>query len=95
MREQNHTCHAIGCKTKTKPEIFMCLKHWRMVPNNLQLMIWRYYRPGQCDDRRAFLEYCYTAKQAICEVGTLEGITVTGNEDELKPYDWIIGKPTD
>jgi len=23
-----HTCHAINCNVRTKPEMFMCLKHW-------------------------------------------------------------------
>lgn len=43
-----HTCHARGCKTLCKPEMLMCLKHWRMVPRDLQRAVWATYRTGQC-----------------------------------------------
>ena len=32
----SHTCHAIHCKTKIPSKFFMCLSHWRMVPEELQ-----------------------------------------------------------
>lgn len=83
----SHTCHAINCKTQTKPEMFMCLKHWRKVPKDLQRAIWKYYRPGQCDDWRPSPEYCNTAKKAVRSVAEKEGIIITGEEHELKLYD--------
>ncbi|WP_235594409.1 hypothetical protein [Leptospira santarosai] len=94
MRKQNHNCHAIGCNTKTKPEMFMCLKHWRMVSKRTQQLIWKYYRPGQCDDWKPSSEYCASAKLALCEVATKEKISVSGDEEEPKLYDWLMGKPT-
>ncbi|UNE66906.1 hypothetical protein FH588_20755 [Leptospira interrogans] len=63
-----------------------------MVSKDLQRMIWKYYRPGQCDDWKPSLEYCSTAKLAICQVGVEEGISVTGDEEELKLYDWFMGQ---
>ncbi|EMO30090.1 hypothetical protein LEP1GSC170_1451 [Leptospira interrogans serovar Bataviae str. HAI135] len=72
--------------------MFMCYKHWRMVPKNLQCTIWKYYRPGQCDDWKPSLEYCKTAKLAISRVRTIEGIFVTGDEPELKLYDLFMGR---
>ena len=47
-----HQCHAIGCSTPTKPELFMCAKHWRMVPDVLKVAIYSTYRKGQCADKR-------------------------------------------
>lgn len=43
-----HTCHAKGCKTNCKPEYLMCPRHWRMVPRRVQLAVYKYYQPGQC-----------------------------------------------
>ncbi|UMQ59661.1 hypothetical protein [Leptospira interrogans] len=60
-----------------------------MVPKDLQRMIWKYYRPGQCDDWKPSLEYCTTAKLAISQVGT---ISITGDEDEFKLYDWLMSQ---
>lgn len=31
--------------------MLMCLKHWRMVPREIQRAVWRHYRVGQCDDK--------------------------------------------
>lgn len=42
-----HTCHAKGCTTEVPPKMFMCLKHWRMVPRYLQRLVWKHYQPGQ------------------------------------------------
>lgn len=42
-----HTCHAMGCTTPVPRKMFMCLKHWRMVPKALQHLIWETYTPGQ------------------------------------------------
>lgn len=44
-----HTCHARGCTVPVKPELLMCLAHWRRVPRVLQLKVWAEYRPGQCN----------------------------------------------
>jgi len=88
----SHTCHAIGCKIKTKPEMFMCLSHWRKVPKELQRAIWRYYRPGQCDDWNPSKEYCETAKAALRAVAGKEGLKITGEEEELKLYDFFSAR---
>jgi hypothetical protein len=32
----SHTCHAINCEVSVPPKMFMCLRHWRMVPRPLQ-----------------------------------------------------------
>jgi hypothetical protein len=67
-----HTCHAKGCKVEVSPELLMCLKHWRMVPRELQRQVWLHYRPGQCDDRRPSRDWLDAADAAIKAVAEKE-----------------------
>lgn len=69
----SHHCHARDCAVPVKPELLMCLKHWRMVPVKLQRAVWRYYRPGQCDDRDPSSDWHKAADAAIGYVARLEG----------------------
>ena len=43
----------------------MCLRHWRMVPADLQRAVWKHYRPGQCDDKKPSREWHAAADAAI------------------------------
>jgi hypothetical protein len=60
-----HTCHARGCTAEVPPELLMCAHHWKMVPKDIQTMVWRHYRPGQCDDKRPSPEWMRAAQMAI------------------------------
>lgn len=60
-----HHCHARGCAAPVKPEMLMCLKHWRSVPKNIQRRVWATYRPGQCDDMSPSSEWHVAADAAI------------------------------
>jgi hypothetical protein len=42
-----HRCHAIGCTEPTPPSLFMCRRHWFLLPKRLRNRIWATYRPGQ------------------------------------------------
>lgn len=84
-----HTCHAIGCNTPVKPELFMCYRHWKMVPYNMQKEIWRTYRSGQCDDYNPSEEYCNAAKSALIAVAKREGRDIDFNCPELHLYDML------
>ncbi len=84
----SHTCHAIGCNKRVPPLMFMCKPHWYMVPLQGRRAIWATYRPGQCDDRRPSAAYCKNAKQALLAVAKKEGREITGDESELKVYDY-------
>lgn len=61
----DHHCHARGCTVATKSEMLMCLRHWRMVPKQLQREVWKHYRAGQCDDRKVSSEWLTAADAAI------------------------------
>ena len=52
--------------------MFMCRMHWYMVPIDLRRLIWRHYRPGQCDDMNPSKSYCHVAKQAVEAVARKE-----------------------
>jgi hypothetical protein len=69
---RGHHCHALGCEAPTKPEMLMCLKHWRMVPRGLQRRVWATYRPGQCDDKRPSEAWFQAANAAIAAVAAKE-----------------------
>jgi hypothetical protein len=40
----NHECPIPACTVMVKPGIFMCARHWRMVPKPLQVAIYESYR---------------------------------------------------
>ncbi len=84
-----HTCHAIGCDKEVPPEMFMCRRHWYMVPVAGRRAIWATYRPGQCDDWNPSGAYCRNAARAVRIVAEKEGRTVTGDEPELKLYEYF------
>lgn len=68
-----HFCHATGCSTEVPPRLLMCLRHWRMVPRDIQSAVWRHYRPGQEIDKRPTAEYLAVMKLAIDAVAVKEG----------------------
>ena len=68
-----HSCHAINCKTEIEPKLFMCYKHWKMVPKKLQISIWNEYRPGQEIDKNPSIRYMAVQQFAVGEVADKEG----------------------
>ncbi len=67
-----HTCHAKGCRSEIRPALFMCARHWAMVPPALRTAIWATYRPGQERDKRPSPEYLAAARDAINAVAEQE-----------------------
>lgn len=91
----SHTCHAFECSKAVKPEMFMCLSHWRRVPKETQRRIWALYRPGQCDDKNISIGYARTAKEAIVLVAKKEGKAVPKDHECLRLYDLCVGDSED
>jgi hypothetical protein len=77
-----HHCHARGCAVPVKPELLMCLRHWRLVPRGIQRAVWSAYRPGQCDDKRPSQSWHQAADAAIGFVARAEGQPVRQAEVE-------------
>jgi len=50
----------------------MCFKHWRMVPPEIQRLIWKHYRPGQEVDKRPSDVYLIVARRAVQAVAEEE-----------------------
>lgn len=64
----DHLCHALRCHSPVDPARLMCLRHWRMVPRDLQRAVWAAYVPGQerrKDPSRAYLTAARAAIQAV------------------------------
>ncbi len=65
-------CSAHACDTAVAAKLFMCPKHWRMVPLDLQAAIWRAYRPSQEKDGKVSKAYWAAAQAAINAVRNRE-----------------------
>ena len=79
-----HTCHATSCEVKTSPEMFMCRKHWFMLPKVMRNKIYSTYRVGQCDDWAISKEYSEVAKECVRFIAAKEGI-----EPDVKLYEML------
>jgi len=69
-----HICHALRCTAPVPPKMFMCKRHWYMVPKKLRDAIWAAYRPGQEVRKDPSREYLDVAMHAINVVAVREGI---------------------
>jgi NTP pyrophosphatase (non-canonical NTP hydrolase) len=69
----SHHCHATGCTVEVPQMMFMCKRHWYMVPHIMRTRIWNTYRPGQCDDMKISHEYAEAAKEAVIYIARMEG----------------------
>lgn len=72
-RELEHTCHIPYCLTVVKPELLMCLTHWRKVPKQIKKRVWLHYQDGQCNlSPPPSRQWHQAAKDAINHVVFLE-----------------------
>jgi hypothetical protein len=69
-----HVCHAEGCNTPVPPKMLMCLKHWRMVPRDLQRRVWAAYVPGQEVSKNPTDEYMEVQRAAVRAVAIKESV---------------------
>lgn len=60
-----HYCHARNCPTVVKPTLLMCAKHWRMVPKEMQDLVYSTYRKGQCTTKTPSREWHKAANDCI------------------------------
>lgn len=80
----SHTCHATGCKTTVPPEMFMCKRHWFILPKRMRDRIWATYRAGQCDDWQISSGYADAAREAVRFIAVKEG-----KEADVSVYDML------
>ena len=67
-----HTCHADGCATQVPPRLFMCPRHWRMVPADMQAELWWVYVPGQENRKDPTQAYIDVARRIIAHVRSVD-----------------------
>lgn len=68
-----HVCHAEGCAVEVPRRIFMCPRHWRMLPRALQRLIYSTYTPGQENHlERVTTDYLDVAMVSVNVVAVLE-----------------------
>lgn len=70
----DHKCHAKGCNKSIPPRLLMCLKHWRMVPEALQIRVWATYIPGQENRKDPTDEYLDAHEAAVAAVAAKESV---------------------
>ena len=68
-----HHCHAVDCSMSVPPRLVMCLRHWRLVPSDVQRSIWAAYRKGQERDKQPSQDYLYHQRRAVMHVALQEG----------------------
>lgn len=79
-----HTCHAIGCTTRTSPRLFMCPRHWAMVPKAMQDAIWAAYTPGQertFDIKDEYFDAAFAARNHVRQLEDAAGSHAKGGEE--------------
>lgn len=62
-QDRDHECHWPDCTEQVPPAKWGCLRHWRMLPHELQEKIWRAFRPGQEVDGRPSAAYIEVARE--------------------------------
>lgn len=67
-----HTCHARGCDERTPRSMFMCRRHWFMVPKRMRNQIWATYVPGQELTMDPSPQYLVATRKAIDYVARKE-----------------------
>lgn len=70
----SHHCHAEGCTVLTAPRLFMCPRHWAMVPKAMQNEVWAAFKA--CPTREARLRsrrYLTACANAVDHILGAEG----------------------
>jgi hypothetical protein len=66
-------CHANGCATRTPHRLFMCARHWAMVPLTMQNAVWTAYRNAPKGGRARDRDYLSACAKAVEHVALNEG----------------------
>lgn len=72
-RASEHTCHAMACEAHVPPAMFMCKRHWYMLPKVMRDAVWEEYVFGQEDRMDPTEEYMNVTERAIRWLAIKEG----------------------
>lgn len=67
-----HICHAKKCTQEVPPKMFMCNKHWFMLPKQLRDLVWKVYVPGQEIRKDPTPEYLKISNFSIDYIALME-----------------------
>lgn len=85
MSLNEHRCHARHCNTPVPPKMFMCKRHWYMLPKAKRDAIWANYRPGQEIDKQPSRAYLDVAWDAVEWVARREKELATASAKGVRP----------
>lgn len=63
--DADHHCHADDCPTAVPERLFLCPKHWFMLPKTMRDRVWALYRPGQETRKDPSAEYLEHTRKCI------------------------------
>lgn len=63
--ENQHLCHATNCETLVPRRMFMCKRHWFMLPKFMRDEVWDAYTPGQEETMDVSQRYFLVTRKAI------------------------------
>lgn len=86
-----HLCHAFECDKPVPPKMLMCLRHWRMVPKDVQDLVWAHYRSGQEIDKQPSHAYLMAQRSAVWSVWVLEGKGRWEDVPSVDSTEFLIG----
>ena len=72
--QERHTCHAMGCDLRVPPAMFMCRRHWYMLPRATRAAVWAAYVPGQEIRKDPTDTYVHVAMAAVRWLAEKEGL---------------------
>jgi len=87
----SRNCDAFNCPATVSPGRFLCLKHWRMVPTEVQREINGHYRAGRKD--LAFLSdpvYLQACTDAIRVIARVEGNGIDMHVGKVSAYERLL-----
>lgn len=67
-----HSCHAKNCTVAVPPKMFMCKRHWFILPKAYRTAIWDAYVPGQEVTKTPSKAYLTAADACIGYVANYE-----------------------
>ena len=65
-------CRAPGCARVLQPHLFMCGKHWRMVPVGIKRRIWRNYSVSKAKSKNPPAEWEALIEEAVAAIDSAE-----------------------
>lgn len=90
---RRHACHAIGCSRPVPMHVFMCSRHWKMVPPEIQRDLVAAWQSANKDGPRALMsdEWNAAADAATAAVWDVERAQIAdGQAGVCAQCGWVV-----